>query len=409
MISIRLIYSLSYQWRPLILIDLQLPLYIKAFYDIIIIVGKTKGDEMNLKESTKVKEQHYVPEAYLKYWKTLIPNNQATSNDTKGVYVYEKNNIDSFKERTIKVIMKENHIYTIGNELFFLAIMHDKIHEDLSLKLFNCLKARKVYAIFKGKVINSLYQVKKNFITFSDWDYFEKGTNNVSSKKSIISQINDIKSYVLENAFDKYVENHYDKILKDFINAVVVSNMPGGIKRIDCQVAYRMLNMFVVMASRNPAFDGFGSYKYVDNLIDVPWSDENNKQILKKAIWLRDIYAILFCQQDSISTNMLDWMKNKGGMILYEPKDLKNSFFITSDKPAFVNLNCIFKENINGCIFALSPKYLLYIAKNSKENVNEVGYKLIEDDEVKRMNEMIRTNATKVIVSNRKDVRSVLN
>lgn len=74
-------------------------------------------------------------------------------------------------------------------------------------------------------------------------------------------------------------------------------------------------------------------------------------------------------------------------MILFEAYE-KAGYFITSDNPAFENNSIPEKENSNGMIFPLTPKYLLFIARGL-DGINVVDHRFANTDTIKRFNRII--------------------
>lgn len=93
-------------------------------------------------------------------------------------------------------------------------------------------------------------------------------------------------------------------------------------------------------------------------------------------------------------------------MILFETYE-EAGFFITSDNPAFEYRSVVEKNNNNGMIFPISPKYLLFIAKGD-EGINVVDHRFANAETIKYFNRIIAQYKSDTLIANRKNLNELL-
>ena len=93
-------------------------------------------------------------------------------------------------------------------------------------------------------------------------------------------------------------------------------------------------------------------------------------------------------------------------LILFEAYS-NAEMFITSDSPAFQNDCKVLRENENGFIFPLSPKYLLFIAKGNG-GISTVDYRYANRDTVRHFNRIIKNNSHDSVVGINKQLSEMI-
>ena len=367
--------------------------------------------------------QHYVPQVYLKAWKTRIINKNG---DFNGIYSFTDNSCIG-KGYSTKAVLWNSHLYTINFEYSFIGNSCPKILNDFSEMIHDYLQngmEKPVYGKLGHTVIRAKHSIAKNIHKISDWDFFYSDGKK-ARKKSLISKINDLKSYILEDGFANLFETEWEQVLNEFINNVVSIPplTPYSSERV---VPYKsvinIVKFFFMMMCRNPCFDAMGTYKTVVDYSLVPLlqdlaKDETNESerqtfiknesdLIIKGCWYSELYRLLYKHKGGFYHPMINKVCKECQLMLYDAKKSGISF-ITSDNPAVLNINNFLVENFNGFIFPLTPDYLLFVAKGDSE-ITHVGYKQVNINFVKTINNLIRINHFKTVVANKQDLNDFL-
>ena len=237
---------------------------------------------------------------------------------------------------------------------------------------------------------------------------------------SIKNQIEALNSYILEDAFDNYLEKNWESIYTSFVDAVH-NGTPVAIGQseriIPEEVALDMLSSFFIMLCRNPVFDAMGIYtKMKKNVLYPVFTSICNEEIddatgednqseegreyadeLMRGIWYSELYKMFFKNSGGFYHSTVTAALAGCQMILFETYD-GAGYFITSDNPAFENRNVVEVNNSNGMIFPLSPKYLLFIAKGS-DGINVVDHRFANIETIKYFNRIIARYKNETLIS----------
>ena len=356
------------------------------------------------------KKQHYVPRIYLKDWETTVCNNTAP-NPFSGVYTFEdKKDIGEGKKR--ESILWERHIYTVlFSDIFIFGEACPKILTDFANQINIILKDVKngpVYGKYGYHIIKTSSSIRKNLATINEWDFYYPD-GRLASKKNILNQIYNCKSYILEEAFDFYYERDWEVIKNEFINAVKSKLSTASFENeiyISQETAENILAFVLMMLCRHPNFDAMGIYQSIENYILKPLffseentvdeSEEENNENEKfvdsfmQCIWKSELYKIFYKNSGGFYNNVIKMAWNDLQMILYEVYDGAGEF-ITSDNPVFEHKSSVSLNNENGIIFSLSPRHLLFIAKGN-DPINVVGFRYAKKKEIRYFNNVIFQN-----------------
>ena len=375
------------------------------------------------------KKQHYVPCVYMKAWETQVETFKEPDKKFKGVYVIREGNMGEGANSSS--VLYKPHLYTIRFKHLFIYNSCPKVKSQFIDMIYNLLREKlkkPVYGKLKYSIIKTKKSIRKHLDKIYDWEfYYDDGS--MASRKVILRQIEEFKSYILENAFDDYFEKKWERILKEFVDNVH-NGKSVGIGRseriISNKVAKEMLESFFIMFCRNPKFNAMGIYTlikenflspmfelYLKNDYELENLDYKIKDSMEYAdelldgIWLTELYKIFFDNQKGFYHNSIQFGLNRFQMILFETYDNACSF-ITSDNPAVEYKSfAVEKENRSGLIFPISPKHLVFIAKGDG-GMGVVDYRLADSETVKMFNRIINAQKMEFIISSSNNLRNLI-
>ncbi|MCM1158174.1 MAG: hypothetical protein NC300_05555 [Bacteroidales bacterium] len=109
--------------------------------------------------------------------------------------------------------------------------------------------AKPIYGKIGYSIIKTKKSIDKHFYEINDCEYYYDD-GNVARKSSIKNQIEALNYYILEDAFDNYVEKNWESIYNSFIDAVH-KGVPVAIGQservIPEEVALDMLSSFFII------------------------------------------------------------------------------------------------------------------------------------------------------------------
>lgn len=353
--------------------------------------------------------QHYVPQAYLKAWEGPVCTIAQPEIIFKGVYYFEKD--DQFGDgRTIKKILWEPHLYSITFEQLFIGDGCPEVYKDFVNQIYTLMKNKKTQPIY-GKlgysIIETMSSIRKHIKDIDKWDfYYQDG--KLASKREMITDIHNMKSYILENRLDSLFETKWPDILSVFSSQV---QMHKGLHKkgkdyyisIDPDVAYEIYAFFHMMECRNPKYNGAGVLSLLNDELETLLQNED-KSVLQ-GIWFTELYRMLYRQKNGYYKAKLQTALEKYQMVCLEATE---GSFITSDNPVFLNETMAPEaQNKTGYIFPLSPKYLLYMCKG-KGGPHSMMYMPVAFSFVKKMNRFIYSHREKAIVSTERELKKLI-
>ena len=166
------------------------------------------------------KKQHFVPRVYLKAWETQVETLKEPDKKFKGIYVIKDGKKGEGANRNSVLWMP--HLYTINFKYLFICNSCSKVKSQFVDMIFDLLRKsykQPVYGKIGYSTIKTKKSIQKHLYEIDDWEfYYEDG--NIAKKAAILSQIDALNSYVLEDAFDDYLEKNWENILNSFVDSV---------------------------------------------------------------------------------------------------------------------------------------------------------------------------------------------
>lgn len=355
------------------------------------------------------RNQHFVPKVYLKRW--APPNSES-------VFYYKKNKLEIGELRNVSKILSKRNTYTITIQDYFMLDKFPKVREDFANQIQNILKKYNAVAFYNDYILNTDELLTTPVIlgNCDKWE-FKKADNPelLASKRKIIANINEIRSYYIETAFDDYIEKKWNDLLDNFISQLekrCAQQDFNGNAIIDQNVVEEIVVALLLFMCRNPHFDCNGIFPFFKNFLFSSFSSYSKNKSDKKAIdevinanmrglWLSQIYKAL-CEDDtSFLCQFLKIIKeNYYITILYSP--FENGSFITTDNPAFSFMSSVMGKNYNAIYFPLTPRYLLLVCSGLNCSLNTLHIKTVTNKGLKEFNRIIISNAYDVVVSDKK-------
>ena len=364
------------------------------------------------------KNQHYVPRVYTKAWETQVSSLKEPQRFFTGVYYYEKPDLATGDGRNKGSILTTDHTYTVDFNYTFILPYCREIRNEFSDSIKELLKKRGVIAQYKGNPLTSRNSISQNLQFLDSWDFFDSA-GNVASKKSTINAIKEVRSYYLEHKFSAYMESHWTDTVKAFLSPFPLSVGTGQIDfMFPTQKPIRdILDMTALMMCRNPYFDLLGLYSWVGKeLLEPLFAQWGNAEEAKNAttqmirgLWLCEIYRSLFEKKDGFASQFLSQGLSMFGIMIFRVATIADGSFITSDNPVVFQKMSITTELCpNGIYFPLTPRFLLFLGKRSEGAINNVIFRTVRSDDVKRINRVILNGAKKAIISTDKHLGYIL-
>ena len=374
------------------------------------------------------KRQHFVPRVYMKAWETKVETSKEPDKKFDGVYVFNGSDIGEGANRNS--VLWKPHLYTINFSYSYICKSCPKVKNEFITMIYDLLRtgyAKPIYGKIGYSIIKTKKSISKHFFEIDDWEfYYDDG--NVAKKAAIKNQIESLNCYIIEDAFDSYLEKKWENICNNFVDAVH-NGIPVAIGRsersISVEIANEMLCSFFIMLCRNPMFDAMGVYtKIKENLLypvfssmcqtpdeGVPSEDEiiegkSYADELMTGIWYSELYKMFFKKAGGCYHNVVATALNGCQMILFEAYNGAGTF-ITSDNPAFENKSVVEAKNTNGMIFPLSPKYLLFIAKGA-DGINIVDHRFADTDTILHFNRIIARYKKETLIAASKKLSTSL-
>lgn len=374
------------------------------------------------------KRQHFVPRVYMKAWETQVETAKEPDKKFNGIYVIKDGDAGEGANRNS--VLWKPHLYTINYKYSFISNSCSKVKSQFVDMIYDLLKngyKQPVYGKLGYSIIKTKKSINKHFFEIQDWEfYYEDG--NVAKKTAILNQIDAFNCYILEDAFDDYLEKNWERILNAFVDGLH-NGKPLAIGRseriVSEDVAKDMLASFFIMLCRNPQFDAMGVYTRIkenilypvfesmcknDEEIEVSEDDTNEGKEyadeLMTGIWYSELYKMFFKNSGGFYHNVVNYALSGCQMILFEAYDNAGTF-ITSDNPAFEHKSApVERENGSGLIFPISPKYLVFFAKGD-EGINVVDHRFANSETIKKFNKIISRHRTELIISSSKNLKDV--
>ena len=355
------------------------------------------------------KKQHYVPRVYLKAWETKVETSKEPTKKFDGVYYFENRTLigeGSTRER----ILWEPHLYTIWFKHLYLARSCPRVYTYFVDEVHKAMTSNQPFPIYGklGKsIIKTKQSVRKHLFDIEDWDFFYYD-GRVARKKAILSRVNDMTCYILEDSFDSFYESKWESIMHTFITAVrrAYPIPDAGDRIISEKAAMDMLEFFFMMVCRSPQFPETGVYSKIRDILIQSFGCQEEITEMMDAVWFSELYKMFFKQNSGFYHNIIEKVLDKCQFILFETYPDAGTF-ITSDNPAFQHLSMVESENMNGYYFPLTPNHLLMIVKGCAP-VNVVDYRMAKTQTVQKINRIIASHSNHIVVSKEKNLAKLL-
>jgi hypothetical protein len=360
-----------------------------------------------MENSLATRNQHFVPRVYLKAWETQVETSREPTKKFQGVYHFD-NGATVGEGSTREAILWEPHLYTINFQQLYIAqkcplvysYFVDAVYESMLHNLPN-----PVYGKLNYSIIETKQSVRKHLCQIDDWDFFYyDGTT--ARKKGLLNRFNDIRCYMIEDSFSKIFESKWETIMSAFISeAKVGTPIAIGLSErcISEKVAKDMLEFFFMMLCRSPHFDAMGIYTWINDTLLTPiFGKTPEVKDMMDTVWFTELYSIFYKQSGGFYHSIFAKAVENCQMILFEAYDDAGTF-ITSDSPAFQHISWVERINTNGYIFPMSPKFLLFIGRGSKD-INIIDYRFANNDAVRYFNRIIRNHSDKTLISVEKNI-----
>jgi hypothetical protein len=360
----------------------------------------------------------------MKAWEISVETLKEPDKKFDGVYVFQDSSIGDGANRNS--VLWKPHLYTINFKHSYICKYCPKVKRQFVDMIYDLLRVKykkPIYGKIGHSIIKTKKSIEKHFFEISNWDfYYEDGT--LAKNDTIMGQIEALNCYLLEEAFDNYFEKNWEKTCNDFIVAVC-KGKPAGFEQseriISKDVAMNMVAAFFIMLCRNPCFDAMGVYARIkQNLLypifssmghDIGVGEEpaeiEGKAVvdeLMEGVWYSELYKIFFKNTGGFYHTVVETVMIECQMILFEA-DSDAGTFITSDNPAFEHKSVVEIENINGMLFPITPRYMIFLAKGSK-GINYIDYRFADASTVKYFNRIIAQHKTKKIIAITKNIQN---
>lgn len=359
-----------------------------------------------------IKWQHYVPQVYLKAWETQVVSKKEPYKRFRGIYYFEKSDLEIGDGRNKDSILCEPRLYNINYELSFVMKSCPKIEEDYIKQVAELLEERKVNSFYWGRQLKTRKDMAKYFFQVDDWEFkYKTPPFNMARKKAIINDIKQINSYVIEHSLDEMIEKKWEQCLNTFINEMentIPLNGIDEVRRINEDTVIDIVKMVFFLICRNPDFDYLGTLPVILDIFFTGLSEivgsKGAKEFLEKqrnVIWLKEIYNGLFEMPNGYFHTMKQTAQKKFQVMLYKCWEEQGAF-ITSDIPAFQHSSFLEAKNFNSIICPLTPQYILLIMKGDSNSLRDINFRRANNDLIRRLNTIILNHSKEVLVANQK-------
>lgn len=364
------------------------------------------------------KQQHFVPRTYLKAWETQVTSDTDPTMHFTGIYSFDSED-DVGHGVTTKSILWQSYLYTVGIEQSCIFERCPKIFTDFVNQVYRAIREREggpVYGKLDYSVIKTKSSIRKHFRDIDRWEFY-RDNGELARTNAIRNEMRSIRSNVLEEGFSNKFESSWASVLHQFISEMhsPSSGILGKSERhISSESAEAMLSFFFMMLCRNPRFNCMGIYDVIANLLRSTFEEpeaqnETGNDVAREMIhdlWLVELYRMIYGGARGFYHSALNAATLRLQMVLFEAYDDAGQF-ITNDNPAFQHYSIPEAQSMNGYVFPLSPKYLLFICRGDAPT-NIVDMRFADHKVVAYFNQAIYRNRTQKAISNFKDLSKLL-
>ena len=359
-------------------------------------------------------KHHFVPRTYLKAWETHVYDRQ-TGRWSDSLYRFYGSEIQGSianKDSTFFI----HHMYTIKRDDWCICARCPAISADVISKIQEVIKKRSLHLSIDGNPVQ-LDQINSYLISrLDDWVFFRDEELSIQGPTAkVINEINDLRCYLIEDAFAERMETNWASNLKRFI--AEVNRFPQTTTRpqqrvINLLVLEPILDMCLMMLLRNKRYTELSFIKRVSEVMLYPlFRDlclpESFLDEFLHHYWLSELYHGLYHENpNGILESLKKELFKKGRVHVFRSQD--DSSFITTDTPAFEHLSAIDANSQNGYYFPLTPKYLLAIYRGDTPALNHVVYQNVSKEKCMMYNRIIYNHRKAITVADRKYIGSLL-
>ena len=349
------------------------------------------------------KDQHYVPEAYLRAWESSVYKHKKPQNVFQGVRIFNKKTLAFIDSHKVDKICYNHHTYSVTDEYSFVMYQMPKIQCEYAEKIAEILLKHNAVAFFNGQPLDTPEKLVdiNNFNNLGQWEFLKAyDTTLLASKKAIISEIKNIYIYAIEHALDTNFEHSWRKKRDNFISSCMHS------KQIDKNFLSDIIWCMLILICRNPQFDCLGLFERFAKIIREISDTDEIADMLIRAAWLDEIYKGIFNIEEGYCYHLKNKLLEDASFTLMHIND-EEMQFITSDTPAF--MNTAVKELFDGCfIFPLTPKHALLIKHKLNDSELSCDYMEISVKMAKAINHIILENATEIVITSKEKVSKLI-
>lgn len=146
---------------------------------------------------------------------------------------------------------------------------------------------------------------------------------------------------------------------------------------------------------------------YVPQVYLKAWETDQVSDELMVGVWYLELYKMFFKRNSGFYHNIIAKTMDSCQMILFEAYDNAGTF-ITSDNPSFQNNSIVTKENSNGFVFPITPKYLLFIGKGSIDSIDIVSHRYANKDTIHHFNKIVLNNRNNTVIASDRTICHII-
>nr|WP_222591807.1 DUF4238 domain-containing protein [Paenibacillus xylanexedens] len=322
------------------------------------------------------RNQHYVPQAYLKAW----------TDSSDKLYILNKNKSLHKYSKTDNILYSPNlYTRTVSDELILTT-------EDIE-SVFGKLKD---YIIkINGVIIDDINEYANQYAFFDNWEIFNKD-GTLASKKKIKHEIDTIRITTTEHRWDQ-IENGWNKLKEKIENFIFEKK-----ETLSSNDLNQLHNFIVAQEWRTPK-----SIQYYRDMISE--EVERNKihfteQYGEISAQMIDQYALAYFkkilmryQDKDENSHIIKEIKLAGQYTIVFYVTESENYFYTSDNPVFTLIDKEFHDSMfNGKYFPVTPRILCAIYKGDP---NEIVVRTMGIELLKEFNELIIENSQNHFIS----------
>lgn len=229
-----------------------------------------------------------------------------------------------------------------------------------------------------------------------------------ASKRGIVENIKQIRSYVIEDALDNIIEKNWNSVLDVFLQSLTerkkLLQRNLGIP-MESQLVQDLILTMLIFMCRTPTFDCLGVFPKVKNIAQAIAKDANmDDDFVDRCMrneQISQLYKAIFSGNVGFLASFMPRIIERCRIIVFHCDEQEGSF-ITSDNPSFSYVSPMTFLNYNGIYLRLTPQYLLCLGQRSQDSIYNVDYREIQNNTVRKFNAVIRSSASQYIVSNQK-------